>query len=100
MKDRINDFIPAIQLKVKPKKEQPHAKAIRDLIIALRIMDYEILNYDHITLSLPKRDISLHLDGKRYDIVATDGNNLIYIEVKTRKIEKNKLKEILRNGKG
>ncbi len=98
--DRINDFIPAIQLKVKPKRELLHAKVIRELLIALRMMDYDVINYDHITLSIPKRNFPLELEGKRYDIVATDGNYLIYLEVKTRKIEKTKLKEILRNGKG
>lgn len=98
--DRINDFIPAIQMYNQPRQNREHNRVIRDLIAGLRMLDYTVLNYDHVTLSLPKHPFPLELEGKRYDIVATDGNYLIYLEVKTRKIEKTKKGDSELNGKG
>jgi hypothetical protein len=93
MKDRINDPIPLIQHEVKHRRERLHHQVIKDLVESLYLRGYLILNYDHITLSIPKMNVSLENEGRRYDIVATDSEYLIYIEVKTRKIDKRKLEE-------
>jgi len=100
MQDRINDFIPAIQMYNQPRQNREHNRVIRDLIAGLRMLDYTVLNYDHVTLSLPKYPIDLNLEGKRYDIVAWHDNVLVYIEVKVRRCKFSELIEMMKDGKG
>jgi len=75
----------------KPKHCAMHNNVVRDLVVSLYKLGYTILNYDHITLSIRKTDFPLYYRGKKYDIVVSSNNYIIFIEVKT--VSKNRIKK-------
>jgi len=85
---------PFLSVPVKKGAKGIHNMVLRDLIELLYKRGYNIVWYDHLALDIPKLSQPILLKGKRYDIIIQIGDYLIFIEVKTKKMDK-KLKEVI-----
>jgi len=91
---------PFLSVKVKGKRKVIHNAVLRDLIEALYRKGYRILWYDHIDLDVPKMKHPIAYKNRLFDIVAQGGDYLIFIEVKTKKINEKDREVIEKYGGG
>lgn len=71
------------------KEEAVHSRAVMDLVSAIYCRITQVVNYDHVEMTIPRFDIPLTSGKKRYDIVYLDrDNNRVLIEVKICKKQK------------
>ena len=83
-----------MHVEIRKTKSQVHNVVLRDLLESLYKKGYNILWYDHINLDIRKLSHPVTLKNKKYDIVAQIDDYLIFIELKTKKIDK-KLREVI-----
>jgi hypothetical protein len=67
-----------------------HRKAIATIVTALDKQGIRDINYDHVTISVPKSDTPIWFNNRRFDIAYTDRDSLILIDVTI--IDENTLK--------
>jgi len=71
------------------KEQADHNRAVMEITSAIYTRVSQVINYDHVEMSLPRFDIPLTSGKKRYDIAYLDrDNNRVLIEVKVCKKQK------------
>jgi len=51
------------------KAHEKHNKILAAVVRGLYKENYKELNYDHIKIEIPKKDIPLQIDERKYDVV-------------------------------
>lgn len=74
---------PLVNIPVKHKLELAHHQVLADLIHALAMEHYQILNYNHIQTAYPKQDYPLTHKKHRYDLLVKRQHLVALIEIKT-----------------
>lgn len=87
MKSKVSaSKFPALFFDLKKKTTRFHHKVVALLASLLYEAGFSELNYDHITIDIPKSPIPLELGKKRYDIAFLFEDRVVYISIETRKI--------------
>ena len=88
MKSKVSaSKFPALFFDLKKKTTRFHHKVVALLASLLYNAGFSELNYDHITVDIPKSPIPLELGRKRYDISFLLEDRVVFISVETRKID-------------
>jgi len=69
MKGEIGFLENVLHVQSGSKAHETHNKIIAAIVRGLYKENYKELNYDHIKIEIPKKDIPLQLDERKYDIV-------------------------------
>lgn len=73
--------ISVISYSTKRHKASPHRKAIAEIVAALHSSGRRNLNYDHVTISVPKSQVPLWINKRRFDISYKTSDSFILIDV-------------------
>lgn len=73
--------IPLVSYTTEMRKISPHVDAIKTIVGALYNAKIREINYDHVTLSIPKKPVPLWIEGRRFDIVFVLGEDYIFVDV-------------------
>jgi len=76
----------------------PRRQAVHDEVVAklVRCVFYRLsrdVNYDHVSLSVPRCDLPLSYDGHRYDLSFLYRDHIVFVEVRTVKVSRRQLEE-------
>lgn len=73
--------IPLVSYTTAMRKISPHVDGIKTIVGALYNANIRELNYDHVTLSIPKKPVPLWIERRRFDIAFVQGEDYIFIDV-------------------
>jgi hypothetical protein len=74
-------------------KTRPHDEVLAQLVMLIREIFSDAINYDHVNLPIPHFPISLKFGEKYVDIAFIYNDRIFYIQLDSRKLDEKALME-------